>query len=283
MIMKPVVAIIAQGAMGSGVGARLVEQGLEVTTSLAGRSAASAERARGAGMKPVSDEEVAAADFFLSIVPPGDALTLAEKFAPIIKGGNHKPVYVDCNAVNPLTAVRIADVISESGAPFVDAGIIGGPPRRDGYRPAFYASGPDAARFAALTEFGVDARMIEGPIGAASAMKMSYAGITKGFTALGAAMMLAATRAGTAEALRQELSASQPALLSWLDRQMPQMFSKAYRWVAEMEEIAAFVADDAAARKNFEAAAELYERLAQDFDAKQEEIRALADFVKPRH
>jgi 3-hydroxyisobutyrate dehydrogenase-like beta-hydroxyacid dehydrogenase len=268
--------------MGSGVGARLVEQGLEVTTSLAGRSSASADRAREAGMKPVPDEEVAGADFFLSIVPPGDALALAEKFAPIMKRGNHRPVYVDCNAVNPQTAVRIADVIAQSGAPFVDAGIIGGPPRRDGYRPAFYASGPNAERFSVLTEFGVDARVIEGPIGAASAMKMSYAGITKGFTALGAVMMLAATRAGTADALRQELSKSQPALLGWLDRQMPQMFSKAYRWVAEMEEIAAFVADDRAARTIFDAHAELYARLAEDYDGKQEEIRALAEFVKPR-
>jgi putative dehydrogenase len=281
--MKPVVAIVAQGAMGSGVGARLVEHGLEVTTSLAGRSEASAKRAREAGMRPVSDEEVATADFFLSIVPPGDALTLAEKFAPIIKRGNHKPVYVDCNAVNPETAVRIANVISECGAPFVDAGIIGGPPRRDGYRPAFYASGSDAARFAALAEFGMDARLMEGPVGAASAMKMSYAGITKGFTALGAVMMLAATRAGTAEALRQELSQSQPALLAWLDRQMPAMYSKAYRWVAEMEEIAEFVGNDPAAKKMFEADAELYLRIAKDFDGSQEEVRALAEFVKPRH
>jgi len=280
--MKPVVTIVAQGAMGSGVGARLVEHGLEVTTSLAGRSEASAKRARDAGMRPVSDEEAAAADYFLSIVPPGDALQLAEKFAGIIKRGNRKPIYVDCNAVNPETAVRIGDVISESGAPFVDAGIIGGPPRRDGYRPAFYASGPDAGRFASLTEFGLDARPMEGPIGAASAMKMSYAGITKGFTALGAMMMLAATRAGTAEALRRELSQSQPALLSWLDRQMPQMFSKAYRWVAEMEEIAEFVGDDAAARKIFDANAALYQRLAVDFEGSQEEVRALGDFVKPR-
>src|SRR5215212_3393546 len=278
--MKPVVTIVAQGAMGSGVGARLVEHGLEVTTSLTGRSEASANRARDAGMRPVSDEEAAAADFFLSIVPPGDALQLAEKFAGIIKRGNRKPIYVDCNAVNPETAVRIGDVISESGAPFVDAGIIGGPPRRDGYRPAFYASGPDAGRFASLTEFGLDARPMEGPIGAASAMKMSYAGITKGFTALGAMMMLAATRAGTAEALHQELSGSQPQLLAWLTRQVPAMFPKAYRFVAEMEEIADFVGEDAAARQMYEGYAKLYARLAADFDGDKREIDALTEFVK---
>ena len=73
---------------------------------------------------------------------------------------------------------------------------------------------------------------------------MSYAGITKGFTALGAAMMLAATRGGSAEALQAELAESQPALLGYLTRQVPSMYPKAYRWVAELEEIAGFVGKD---------------------------------------
>jgi len=113
-------------------------------------------------------------------------------------------------------------------------------------------------------------------------MKMSYAGITKGFTALGTAMMLAATRAGTAEALRAELSASQPALFNWLTRQVPNMYSKAYRWVAEMEEIAQFVGEDPAARKFYQGAAELYERLAADFDGERKEIAGLDAFCKPK-
>jgi putative dehydrogenase len=61
------------------------------------------------------------------------------------------------------------------------------------------------------------------------------------------------------------------------------MYSKAYRWVAEMEEIAEFVGDDAAAKKLFEANAQLYQRIAKDFDGAQEEVGALAEFVKPRH
>ena len=117
-----------------------------------------------------------------------------------------------------------------------------------------------------------------GPIGAASAMKMSYAGITKGFTALGAAMMLAATRAGTAEALKAELSSSQPALYGWLTRAMPRMYSKAYRWVAEMEEIAAFVGEDPAAAKFYQGAAQLYERIAADFEGPNKETAMLDAF-----
>jgi L-threonate 2-dehydrogenase len=280
--MKPVVAVIAPGAMGSAVGALLAGNGVEVTTSLAGRSEASAERARKAGMKPVSDEDVVGADFVLSIVPPGDALSLAEKFAPLFGRSNRKPIFVDCNAVNPPTVERIAAVIADTGAPFVDAGIIGPPPRPGGKSTAFYASGTEAPRFATLREFGLDVRVIDGPVGAASAMKMSYAGITKGITALASAMMLASSRAGTAEALHQELSQSQPELLAWFTRQIPLMYSKAYRWVAEMDEIAGFVGEDKAAAQMFDGTARFYERIARDEASSNQDTQALSTFLKVR-
>ena len=125
-----------------------------------------------------------------------------------------------------------------TGTPFVDAGIIGGPPKPGGAGPVFYLSGEKAGEVAALEEFGLACKVLDGPVGAASALKMSYAGITKGLTALASVMILAATRAGTADALRRELGDSQPMLLAWFERQIPSMFGKAYRWVAEMEEIA---------------------------------------------
>jgi L-threonate 2-dehydrogenase len=130
-----------------------------------------------------------------------------------------------------------------------------------------------------LNDYGLDVRVLDGGVGAASAMKMSYAGITKGFTALGTVMMLAASRAGTAEALHRELAATQPQLLAWLTRQVPNMYSKAYRWVAEMEEIAGFVGEDAAGHRIFSGAANLYERIAEDFDAARAETGALTKFL----
>ena len=180
--MNPTIAIVAQGAMGAGVGARLVERGLRVVTSLAGRTDASAQRAKAAGMVAVSDAECAQADFFLSICPPSDALALAEKMAAIIATADKKPVYVDCNAVSPKRKVVIGDTILNSGAPFVDVGITGLPPRA-GHSPTLHAAGPDAGKFGVLNDFGIKVNVIEGPIGAASALKMSYAGITKGMTA----------------------------------------------------------------------------------------------------
>ena len=278
--MKPIVAVIAPGMMGSGVGQRLAENGLEVRTSLAGRSAATAERARIAGMRDASDQEIAASDIILSIVPPGEALGLAERLAPALRAAPRKPIFVDCNALNPGTVLRIARVVEETGATFVDGGIIGPPPSPGSKGTKIYLSGESAPRVALLAQYGLEMPVQPGPIGAASAMKMSYAGITKGFTALGAAMMLAASRAGTADDLKQELLASQPALVGWLTRQMPKMYSKAYRWVAEMEEIAEFVGEDPAARQFYLSAARLYERIAADWDGERRETAALDAFCK---
>jgi L-threonate 2-dehydrogenase len=278
--MAPVVAVIAPGMMGSAVGKRLAEKGLKVTTVLGGRSEESAARARAAGLTPVSEAEAVSADILMSIVPPAAALPLAERLMPHLQGMRRKPIYVDCNAVQPRTVERIAAVITATGCPFVDAGIIGGPPKAGYDGPIFYASGEAAPRFAALGQHGLKIRVLDGAVGAASAVKMSYAGITKGFTALGAAMMLAAAREGTADTLYKELSESQPQLFAWLTRQMPQMFPKAYRWVAEMEEIADFVGEDAAARQIVGGMAPLYARLAADFAGDKHEIDALTAFVK---
>ncbi len=243
--MNPVVAVIAPGMMGAAVAGRLVENGLKVLTSLGGRSATIARAGRH-GLTSAEDEEIAAADFILSILPPGDAVALAQRFAPALAASNSKPVYVDCNAVSPPTAERVAAVIAPTGSPFVDAGIIGSPPKPGDAGPRFYASGPHAPRFAALGRFGLDVRVLEGPLSAASAVKMSYAGITKGTQALAAVMMLAATRGGTADALFKELKLSQPHMLAWLRRSLALMPSKAYRWIAEMHEIADFVGEDPA-------------------------------------
>ena len=101
------------------------------------------------------------------------------KMAAIIATADKKPVYVDCNAVSPKRKVVIGDTILNSGAPFVDVGITGLPPRA-GHSPTLHAAGPDAGKFGVLNDFGIKVNVIEGPIGAASALKMSYAGITKG-------------------------------------------------------------------------------------------------------
>ena len=259
--MSIVVAVMSQGSMGSGVGKRLNESGAEVRTLLSGRSAASAERARAAGMQAMASERelLDGADFFLSILPPGEAENIARQLAPALTSLAKKPIYVDCNAISPQTAERVAAIVAPTGAKFVDGGIIGGPPR-PGYSPAIYASGPAVDETKALRDWGLDWRAIDGPVGAASGLKMSYAGITKGITALGSSMMLGAARFGCAEALVAELSQSQPQVFKYLSASIPRMYDKAYRWVAEMEEISDF-------HGSYKPAADIYAAIARHYEA----------------
>ena len=118
-------------------------------------------------------------------------------------------------------------------------------------------------------------RVLAGPLTAASAMKMSYAGITKGTQALAAVMMLAATRAGSADALFAELEGSQAPMLAWLKRSLALMPPKAYRWIAEMHEIADFVSEDPAGHELYVGAAHFYEQIARDFDGDKKQVDAL--------
>jgi 3-hydroxyisobutyrate dehydrogenase-like beta-hydroxyacid dehydrogenase len=279
MSASPTVAIIAPGNMGAGVGRRLAESKVRVLTSLTGRSEESVRRAREAGMQAVEERALAEADFLLSIVPPGDALNLARRLTPTLTAANRKPVYVECNAVSPATMQKIADLVAATGCAFVAAGIIGPPPKPGSTNTKIYASGPAARDIARLNDYGLIVRVLEGPLTAAPALKMSYAGITKGFTALGAAMMLAATRGGSAAALKAELAESRPDLLRYLSNQVPSMYSKAYRWVAELDEIADFVGDEFAENEMLQAAARLYNRIAEDFEDKKDEIGVLDRFL----
>ncbi len=273
------IAILAPGAMGSAVARRLGENGVRVLTSLNGRSEATAKRAAEAGMIAADDAELARADIILSIVPPADAVGLAERLAALIAKAGTKPVVVDCNAVNVETVHSVEKIIATAGARFVDGGIIGLPPRPGSVGPAFYVSGTHAPDIAALKQLGLDLRIVDGPVGAASALKMSYAGIVKGLSGIGAAMVLAATRAGAAEALRDELGSSQPAILARLGIALPEMIPKTYRWVAEMREIAGFLGPDHPASLIYEGFARLFDHIADDAKGEGAEAARLRAFA----
>lgn len=279
--MGSAIAIIAPGAMGSAVGRRLADHGVTVLTALDGRSEPTRNRAQAAGMIGVERERLGEAHFILSIVPPGEALAIAAGLQGVIAASARKPVFIDCNAVSVATVQKIAAIVAATGAPFIDGGIIG-PPPRDGYDgPAFYLSGQAAPAAAMLGDLGLYIRILDAPIGAASALKMSYAGITKGLTAIASAMIIGAERVGAGEALHEELAKSQPLLLERFEKTLPDMFPKAHRWVAEMREISAFLAEDEAASMIYEGAARLYARLAEDMEGQRQEIGLLETFLKP--
>jgi 3-hydroxyisobutyrate dehydrogenase-like beta-hydroxyacid dehydrogenase len=260
-----VIAVVAMGEMGAGVARRLVERGATVLTSLAGRSGASAERAKAAGVGAVDDAAlVGEADMILSIVPPAAAGATAERFLPLIEKAARKPVFIDCNAIAPQTLEAIAKLFAAKTLPFIDASIIGAAPKADGSSPRLYMSGPIATEADTLKRLGLDVRVLSASLGDASALKMSYAGITKGFQALGASMVLGAGRNGAAESFVAELKASQPQLHAWLVKQLPAMYDKAYRWDGEMREIAKFLLPEQGASEMLTGAANLYEHIAAD-------------------
>ncbi|KAJ4483672.1 6-phosphogluconate dehydrogenase C-terminal domain-like protein [Lentinula aciculospora] len=286
------IAVIAAGAMGSAVGRKLVQGGCTVLTNLDGRSEATRKRAAECGMQDKSLSEIAnQASYVLSILPPSNALSFAENFLRESKIAgrtmNAEPlIFVDCNAVSPATVKRISALFSQSSPSirFIDSGIIGGPPQ-DAYNPTFYASANDKDaldKFEQLSKSGLKISLLkEGAgVGDASALKMTYAGMTKGTTALFTTMILAAhaSSPATAEALLHELCDSQPEFLSRITRTIPSMLPKAYRWVGEMEEIGSFVGGGEG--MVYEGIAKLYQRIEQSLNGDQEDIKVLKKFVE---
>ena len=201
---------------------------------------------------------VRAADVLLSILVPARPRRWPAGSPPPCAPTAADLLYVDCNAIAPATARAVGAVVEAAGARFVDAGIIGPPPRVGAKGTRFYASGTAAADFAQLRDYGLDVRIIGEHAGDASAVKMCYAALTKGTTAIMTELAVAAVRLGVSEPLRAELELSQPEMLARMARSVPAMVPKAHRWVGEMEEIAQTFAAAGLTPLTFEGAAALY-------------------------
>ena len=237
--MPQTIAILSPGDMGHAVGRELGAAGHRIITCLDGRS----ERTRGlsaaAGISDVGrlQDLVEQADLVLSILVPAEAEALAGRVAEAAGAAHAEVTFADCNAVSPATSARIESVITEAGSRYIDASIIGPPPGK-GSPPRFYTCGPFAHLMDALDGQGIAVRDMGSPTGAASAIKMCYAGFTKGTSALSVGVLVMATRLGVASELDRELGESQSAGLERMRREIPALPVKARRWIGEMEEIA---------------------------------------------
>jgi 3-hydroxyisobutyrate dehydrogenase-like beta-hydroxyacid dehydrogenase len=229
------IGVLHPGEMGAALGARLRERGHEVLWASPARSPATAERAGAAGLRDAGSLEAltAASELVLSVCPPHAALELAREVA------GYAGAFVDCNAVAPATVDAIRAVVEDGGARFVDGGIVGPPPERAGTT-RLYLSGPDAGAVAAA----FDGTCVEAPVlgtacGTASALKMAYAAWTKGTAALLLAIGATARANGVEEALVAEWERSQPGLVQRAAQAVDAAAHKGWRWVGEMDEIAA--------------------------------------------
>ncbi len=235
------IAILSSGEMGGNVGGALAGEGYDIVTSLDGRSKATRERAIRLGFRDAGslDDAVAAADIVFSILPPGRALDQAKAVAAAMGRRGHTPPFIDCNAVSPETAHEIGTIIGAAGAEFIDAGIVGSPPGKNPSQPTrFFVSGPGAAKMAEFDGKGIDVRQCGPDLGRASAIKMCYAGITKGTSALHAALLMAAEKLGVADEVNEELAYSTGPLYKRMENLTPGLPAVAERYIGEMEEIA---------------------------------------------
>jgi len=262
---NPTIGLLHPGEMGSMVGAAARANGLRVLWASEGRSAPTCERAAAAGLEDAKSVGllIAASQVIVSVCPPHAAADLAREVA----GHGFAGTYVDANAIAPETAREIGGIIERGGATFLDGGIIGPPPRVPGST-RLYLSGTRAGVIASLFAQGpLEAIVIDGGAGAASALKMAYAAYTKGTAALLMAIRALAAQAGVDDALLREWERSQPQLTAQAERAVRSNTPKAWRFVGEMEEMAATFERAGLPGGFAQAAAEIYRRLAPYKDA----------------
>jgi len=277
------IAILMPGDMGHAVGRALREHGLDAICALDGRGAHTRELAAQAGLRDVGTLRaiVEQADLILSILPPAAAGGLAQNVAEQMAATCKTPAYVDCNAIAPETAIAVGKTITDAGAKFIDAGIIGMAPGK-GAGPRFYVSGPDHAIMLPLDGMGFQVVGMGDEIGQASAIKMAYAGLTKGTWTLHTAVLLAAEQMGVTDALLAEFEHSQAAALNAMRARVPFIPADSARWVGEMEEIAKTFADVGVTPGFHEGAAEIFRVLertpfASETRANMDRTRTLED------
>jgi 3-hydroxyisobutyrate dehydrogenase-like beta-hydroxyacid dehydrogenase len=226
--------------MGHAVGQLLREHELKVVTCLTGRSGRTRILSEQAGIIDVPNFEqmVEQSDIVLSITVSEAAPGVAQMVADAVRSTGTDVLFAECNAIAPQVAREIETVVTGSGARFVDASIIGSPPR-NGSSPRLYTSGPRASELEQLGEFGLDVRNIGPDTGQASGIKMCYAAMTKGSSALYAQLLMAAELMGLSGHLKAEFQDGQGAVYQRMERGLPGVPAKSRRWVSEMEEIQA--------------------------------------------
>jgi 3-hydroxyisobutyrate dehydrogenase-like beta-hydroxyacid dehydrogenase len=263
-----VIALLHPGEMGAAVGRVLVESGHEVLWCSAGRGEQTARRAIDAGLTDTASLEtmLERADVVFSICPPHAAIDVAESVAESLAG--FAGLYLDANAISPASAAQVEQIITSAGGRYVDGGIVGPPPGGTVHT-RLYLSGKEAAFVAALfAGEQVETTIIGDRPGAASALKLAYSAWSKGTAALLLAIRAFARAEGVEADLLKEWSSSRPQLLDESIRAAHSAATKGWRWVGEMEEIAASFKAVGLPGGTYEAAAEIYARSDRDESAR---------------
>lgn len=258
------IGLMTPGDMGQAVATQLKSAGFDVRTALDGRSERSRLLAREAGLTDVGSIRrlFAECDVVLSVMNPGAARDFAAQAADALLACGRRTLVVECNAIAPDTVREIGAEIEAAGGRFLDAGIIG-PPPRGGAKSNLYVSGPQAGDLGVLATPQLAVHVVSERIGDASALKMCYAALNKGTQALWLEVLIAAKRLGVDGILDRQLEASQAERYHGVLAQFPALPPKAYRWVPEMHEIARTLGAWGITSKVFEGIAEIDRFVAQ--------------------
>jgi len=233
------IGILYPGDMGHSVAQVLLEDGFSVVTTLVGRS----ERTRRlcANTATLVLDSMAAvivrADTVLSIIPPTAAKTVATDFAAAVRQTGHRPLFVDANAVSPMTAQEVGEIIAQVEASYLDACIVG-PARDVRGRCTFYVSGPQAQVFEEHLGKSLRTHVLGDRIGQASAFKMAFSGLNKGLVALLYELTVAAQEFGCLDELLRRYTALLPGVMQSLEWLVPTYPVHATRRAEEMRELA---------------------------------------------
>ena len=229
--------------------------------ALDGRSERTRRLATGAGLEDVGalGALLREAAIVLSVVPPEAAVEVATAVAEA--AGGAAPLVADLNAISPSTALDIASVLGGAGLDAVDGSISGPPPHVAGTT-RLYLSGPRASEVAALPLDGVERVVVGQAVGLASAVKMCTASVYKGRVALLAQALRTAHAHGVVEHVLDDLVATGLADRERTGTTLGMASAKAWRYVAEMEEIAATQAGAGLTPDLFRALASVYADLA---------------------
>ena len=233
------IGIMSIGEMGFHWAKLLKSHGVEVSTYDQDRGEVSRKRGENAGVESVGSmaELVASAELIVSIVVPSAAKRVAENVAAAVKDAGRKDLlFLDANAISPMTADEIAAVLGPAGVNFVDGCIIGAASKM-GKGTIVYVSGPKASRLQSLESFDIPVKVLGANTNQASAFKVVYAGLTKGLQGLFCELFMGARRFGLLKELTEQYEASFPGLIDKVSSSIVGLRIHAARRAEEMDEL----------------------------------------------
>jgi 3-hydroxyisobutyrate dehydrogenase-like beta-hydroxyacid dehydrogenase len=233
------IAIMSIGEMGFHWAKLLKGHGVDVLTYDKDRGEVSRKRGENAGVKSVGSmaDLVNQADLIVSIVVPSAAIDVARKIAEAVKTAGRKDlIFLDANAISPMTAEEIAKNLQPAGVSFVDGCIIGSAARM-GKGTIVYVSGPEAKRMQILEKFNIPVKVLGASTSQASAFKVVYAGLTKGLQGLFCELLMGARRFGLLQEIRAQYDESFPGLLDKVSSSIVGLRIHAGRRAEEMDEL----------------------------------------------